>query len=390
MPEKLDRCVKRVMSEGKTEEQAYAICNASLKGHFTDSMDWNPDERTAVSVRDGVLEYAGIELGLSPPDKMFTVYRSPATIANVASKLPGICLIDGHIDPEGPPVTEGIGRITHADMIDLIDESTDSKLAIRNKIYLDSVAVKPKSQLSLGYTAELVPHDKYDFEQREIQPHHLAVVQAGRCGSSCSFIDHKYPTEGKDMKTPKQTPAAAALHKVFTDQEGQPNLEQIVEIATELPEALRKLPVDELQKVLPALQEIVNMAGGSSAPTGEGMESEVVVEDEDMPEKEEKVPMQDTAEFKDAMAKVVDSAIKRHSQVVDKAKNFVDEAYSFEGKSTEQVMRDALATQFSDKFADSELDIAFKMLRQTKSTVAKFGDGAPSNDRFASVADKEC
>lgn len=360
-----------------------------IKGHFTDSMDWNPEERTAISVRDGVLEYAGVELGLSPPDKMFTVYRSPATIANVAAKLPGICLIDGHIDPTGPPVSEGIGRITHADMIDLIDTATDSKLAIRNKIHMDSVAVKPKSQLSLGYTAELVPHDFYDFEQREIQPHHLAVVQAGRCGSSCSFIDHN-PTEGKDMSTKtKQTPAAAALHKVFADQDGQPNLEQIVEIAMKLPEALKAIPVDELQKLLPVFQEAVNMAGGATAPAGAEEETEVTVEDEGMTEEEEKVPMQDTTEFKDAIASAKANAVKQHGEVVDKAKNFVDSAYVFAGKSTEQIMRDALATESSDKFTDAELPLAFKLLKKTASATKAFGDGKPNADRFDDLQDKE-
>ena len=31
MPEKLERCVKDVMSKGKTKQSAYAICTASLK-----------------------------------------------------------------------------------------------------------------------------------------------------------------------------------------------------------------------------------------------------------------------------------------------------------------------------------------------------------------------
>jgi len=30
MPEKLDKCVKKVMNTGKTKSSAYAICNASL------------------------------------------------------------------------------------------------------------------------------------------------------------------------------------------------------------------------------------------------------------------------------------------------------------------------------------------------------------------------
>ena len=58
-----------------------------------------------------------------------------------------------------------------------------------------------KKELSLGYDARLIPSDKYDFEQRDIVPHHLAVVEAGRCGpESLQPRDHGYDrrTEGRD------------------------------------------------------------------------------------------------------------------------------------------------------------------------------------------------
>ena len=31
MPEKLDKCVQKLMSEGKSKSSAFAICNAQLK-----------------------------------------------------------------------------------------------------------------------------------------------------------------------------------------------------------------------------------------------------------------------------------------------------------------------------------------------------------------------
>ncbi len=48
-----------------------------------------------------------------------------------------------------------------------------------------------KKQLSLGYSADIVPHSEYDFEQIDINPHHLAVVENGRCGPLCCFLDRK-------------------------------------------------------------------------------------------------------------------------------------------------------------------------------------------------------
>jgi len=44
---------------------------------FADTATYSDTERTAVSIRDGVLEYMGTEIGLEPPDKVFAVYRSP-------------------------------------------------------------------------------------------------------------------------------------------------------------------------------------------------------------------------------------------------------------------------------------------------------------------------
>jgi len=69
---------------------------------FADLAVYSDTARTAVSVRDGVLEYFGAELNMEPIDKIFTVYRSPATIANAAYAMSGIPLTDEHVSMEGP------------------------------------------------------------------------------------------------------------------------------------------------------------------------------------------------------------------------------------------------------------------------------------------------
>ena len=51
---------------------------------FSDAVTYDGQMKAAISVRDGVLEYLGSELGMSPADKIFYVYRSPATIASAA------------------------------------------------------------------------------------------------------------------------------------------------------------------------------------------------------------------------------------------------------------------------------------------------------------------
>ena len=49
---------------------------------FIDSL--NTEKRTVISIRDGVQEYLGLELGLEPFDKVFKIYRSPETIRRVS------------------------------------------------------------------------------------------------------------------------------------------------------------------------------------------------------------------------------------------------------------------------------------------------------------------
>lgn len=355
-----------------------------IVGTFQDAVKWDGKNKTAISVRDGVLEYLGAELGIEPPDKTFTIYRSPATIANVAKGMNGIPLTDNHVEV-GATVSSPIGSVVDAVMIDMIDGSTNSKLAIKNSVNVDESFLTEltdgKRELSLGYDARLVPHDEFDFEQRDIKPHHLAVVDAGRCGHECRFIDRS----PKEIKTVK-------IHKVFADAEGTPNLEQIVEIAQALPEALKSVPMDKLQEILPTLQEIVVMAGGKEeaeeAPEAPDKEEKEKVDAPDAEGEEEKTPIKDTAEFKDAVLAAVKSAVNDRTETLVKSMDFLAEDYSFEDKSTAQIKRDALATiHGKTEFEDSELSVAFKMLKTPATDVSKFGDSAAG--KFSQLKDKE-
>jgi len=353
-----------------------------IRKQFADLAVYSETARTAVSVRDGVLEYLGTELGLEPLDKVFTVYRSPATIANAAYAMAGIPLTDEHVSMEGPALDSG-SRVESSVVIDQLDESTHSRLAVQNKLAVNDtlqLLLKDKRELSLGYEADLVPHSRWDFEQINVVPHHLAAVPAGRCGSLCSFIDRKpdtpvKPQEGDTMKPKK-------LIKAFTDAEGSVSLEQIVEIATGLPEAIRKVPVDQLVKLMPAMQEIMSYAKEQGVMPAEEPEMEMEGEDMEGEEKEkmdeekegDKENFADSSKFKDAVASAVKGEVKRYAEVVNKARNFVDADYDFADKSANQVMRDALATQSTDKFEDAELSVAFKLLRKANTDYSQFGD----------------
>ena len=347
---------------------------AKLHRQFADITTYSDTERTAVSIRDGVLEYLGAEIGLEPLDKVYTVYRSPATIANAAYAMAGIPLTGDHVSLDGPAPIDG-GRVESSTVIDQIDEPTHSRLAVQNKLAVSDslqITLKDKRQLSLGYEADLVPHSKWDYEQVNIVPHHLAAVSDGRCGPLCSFLDRK--PEEKNM--PEKV-------KLFLDAEGQVNLEQIVEIATALPEAIKKVPVDQLVKLMPAMQEIMAYAKEQGVVTEEDptegeedMTDEGKTGEEDKEEKD-KEEFTDSAAFKDAVASAVKGEVKRYAEVVNKARNFLDADYDFSGKSANQVMADSLATQSTDKFEDSELPVAFKLLRKPNTDYSQFGDTKP-------------
>jgi len=349
--------------------------NDTIHREFADYATYSSTDRTAVSVRDGVLEYLGVEIGVEPADKIFTIYRSPATIANAAYAMSGIPLTDEHISMVIDAPDTG-SRVQDAVVIDQLDESTHSRLAVRNKLTVSDamqVSLSDKRQLSLGYSADLIPHQRWDYEQININPHHLAAVPAGRCGVLCSFIDRKLPTT-----EPEEGETMPKMHKAFNDAEGAVSLEQVVEIATALPEAIRKVPVDKLSELVPVMQEIMSYMGD------QGVIEEVEVEETDEEAKgmdatdtdkeNDKEDFADSTEFKDAVAKIAGAEVKRYASVVTKARNFLDSDYDFTSKVANEVMRDALATQSSDKFEDAELSVAFKLLRKKESNYQNFGD----------------
>ena len=60
--------------------------------------DGNTEKRTVISIRDGVQEYLGVELGIEPLDKVFRIYRSPETIRKLKDTLVGIPLIENQFE----------------------------------------------------------------------------------------------------------------------------------------------------------------------------------------------------------------------------------------------------------------------------------------------------
>lgn len=363
------------------------------RARFRDrSFALDPEGKTALSCRDGVLEYLGAELGMEPATQIFTVYRSPATIANAAMQMAGIPVTNEHVEV-GPPVPEvcRISAVVNATMVDRCHEQDASSVAVQNKVdatpELLQLLDSGKRELSLGYDAGLREHHTYDFEQIDIIPHHLAVVEFGRCGPQCSFIDNR--PEGLNMKKGKKLLAA------FCDQEGALSIEQLAEIVNGLPDAIKSLPLDRLQEFAPVLQQIVAAAKEAGVavetpapvetPLGE-MEDEDPVPPKEGEEESTKVPVMDAAKIR----QITDAASKEHTRVIMKARDFLDKNYDFAVKTTAQIMRDAIASETSEQFADSELALAFKMLKRSAMVdYSQFGDAKTTPGSLESLKSKE-
>tara|TARA_R110000744_G_scaffold62206_4_gene128392 strand:+ start:3440 stop:4774 length:1335 start_codon:yes stop_codon:yes gene_type:complete len=339
------------------------------------------------SVRDGVQEYFGVELGIEPASKAFSVYRAPETISAIAGVMDNLPIIGEHIDPELTPTAEQtIGVLKSTEIIEFNDDDTFSTLYLENEAAVsgDVLSLKDsgKKEFSLGYLGKLREHETYDFEQYDLRPTHLALVDSARGGSVLTFIDKKEKT----MLT----------NKAFKDKDGAPSMQQIVDISKEIPEAIKTLPADKAAEVMALLKEMIEVSDPKEEEmTDEQKDSakkEMMDEDyEDMDEDKKEVfedsklfktivgahkkSFADDQAFKDAVVTASDEAVKAHSVVVEKATQFVDDQYSFADKSTKQVMLDALAVEHGDtKFEDAELTVAFKLLKKSVSSLEKFGD----------------
>lgn len=388
MPKKLDSCVKQLIAKGHSEDSAWAICKSNFKDSFNFSDKIQYKDRKCISVRDGVQEYYGFELGIEPHDEVIKIYRSPDTIQKANDSLIGIPITLEHVDVDGEPPRDG-GVVQSSNVIEYPFEDTDTTIAVENELKLsDSIEQSGSNEFSLGYKAKLVPHEKYDFEQVDIVPHHLALVERGRCGSACSFSDSN-SKQGKNMKLKELLLSFKDGKKDFLDADGESmNMQSIIETVSALPEAIKQVPMEKLNELMPAIQELVQVSKEAGLEIGEEEPQEM--EDEEPSKEEEKkeeVAMQDSEAFKDAIASATKAAVLKHGEVMEKAKDFLDDSYSFKDKTTCQIMADAVATQHGgEQFKDNELNIAFKMLKKDTS-LENFGDS--QGDKWDTLKDKE-
>lgn len=349
--------------------------NKKIAQKFEDKLIFDSVGRTVISCRDGYQEYYGIELGLMPQDKIFKIFRSPETIYKVSGAMEMLPVTNNHIEiTDVIPEELKDGYVTSSIVIPNEDERFNSTIAVKNTLVLNERInddIKSgKIELSLGYTAELVPHGIYDFEQIDIVPHHLAVVNAGRCGDTCKFTDERDEMENDENKNPNSK-------------------EGIGKLLGALPEAINKLEKEDIKELILTLQQVIkDITNDEEEDTKEDSKPEEDTKENEVVKPEEAVKPED---FKDSkiFKDTVDLIASQRVEVIIKAKNFLDTNYDFSGKCNNSIQKDTLAIKYPNKkFEDSEISVAFKMLElEPIKTYQNFGDSKASG--WDSLQNKE-
>lgn len=394
--------------------------------NFKDRIAYDASTKSIVSCRDGVQEYYGHELGINPANKLFTVFRSANTIRNITKLMDGLPITDDHIEFDDNISKDLIiGSIIDTKVVKNIIDKTDTTINLTHKADIVEKLISDNSkELSLGYQSGMIEHDKYDFEQTDIVPHHLAVVSAGRCGDVCKINDRKGET--MDVKEFRKFFIDAVktkdLPNFFLDEEGESvNMETVVEIVPKLSEAIKKLDVDKLKGIMPMLNEIIALAKEndeteetelSEDAKAEKEEKEKKEKEDAKADKEEKEKMEkentdlkaelakfsdaekftDSKEFKDALETGIiertTQKMKDYSEVREKAVDFVDSNYDFSGKTPCEIMKDSVVAHMGEGHGieDADISTAFKVMKKI-SDYKNFGDSA--TDLWNKTKDKE-
>lgn len=321
---------------------------------FTDNSS-NAEKRTVISIRDGIQEYLGAELGIEPFDKVFKIYRSPETIKELKDKLKDIPLIENHIEPEGT-IDDDLkrGKIIDSEIVENIDNESDSTIAIKNEISLFKDKLEFEyEQLSLGYKATTLPSAKYDFEQFNILPHHLGIVEAGRCGDVCKFQDQR------GVKRMNLEELMAKL-KEFLDSSSDEDKASLVKMLDEMFPKKETAVTDSEEEVAKKFEDAKKTAVSNF------MDSKV---------------------FKDAMLNYGNE----RAAIVTKAKNFLDEKFDFKDKTNEAIMTAVVAAEYpNESFKDAEIGVAFKLLKEREQTAqTQMVDFKDAKENIKKVFDEE-
>ena len=149
--------------------------------------------------RVGVQYYSGMELGLEDrASEKIGVYRSEQEVFHPDSlaSYTNLTVTDNH--PEGFVTIDNVKdlQVGQVSGVEKSGETTTGVLTITDSEIITKID-SGKVEVSVGYSNNLVEekgvHDgqDYEYKQTDIRANHLAIVDAGRCGSKCKITIDK-------------------------------------------------------------------------------------------------------------------------------------------------------------------------------------------------------
>jgi hypothetical protein len=167
-----------------------------------------------IAARTGVYQYLSSELELDGPERIVNVYRSPEEVFSPESMATYLHkdVTNGHPKDLVDSTTFREVSVGHVRGVERDGDNLVVDMIIKDQSAIDDIQ-SGKAELSPGYLAEYVfapgiapDNTPYEYEQRDIQINHNAVVEAARAGKVARIFDHK----------PKGIPTMAT-RKLFLD-----------------------------------------------------------------------------------------------------------------------------------------------------------------------------
>jgi hypothetical protein len=200
-----------------------------------------------VAARTGVYQYLSSELDLDGPERIVNVYRSPEEVFAPASMATYADKDVTNDHPDDLVSSETFKEVSsgHVRGAEQQGDNVEVDLIIKDQTAIDDVQ-SGKAELSPGYLAEYVyapgvapDGTAYEYEQRDIQINHVAVVEAARGGKVARIFDHK----------PKGVPMAQ--RKVFLDSKKSRSItvdEEVALVVEDAVAALQKFADEESER----------------------------------------------------------------------------------------------------------------------------------------------
>ncbi|ROM84127.1 hypothetical protein BK655_12300 [Pseudomonas brassicacearum] len=188
-----------------------------------------------IAARTGVYQYLSSELDLDGPERIVNVYRSPEEVFKPESMATYLDkdVTNDHPDDLVDSTTFKDVSVGHVRGVERDGDNLIVDMIIKDQSAIDDIQ-SGKAELSPGYLAEYVEAPgiapdgtAYEYEQRDIQINHNAVVEAARAGKVARIFDHK-PKGITHMATRKVFLDSKKSRSIILDEEAATVVEDAV------------------------------------------------------------------------------------------------------------------------------------------------------------------